>query len=68
MREAGGGLFDEKMKGERWREGKPRANRDKSTTCDGKYKRRRGERCGRREKNTYMYMLSFICTIVVHVA
>lgn len=50
MREAGGGFY-EKMKGERWREGKVRANRDKSTTYDGKYKRRRGERYSRREKN-----------------
>lgn len=33
---AGGGGFYEKMKGERWRKGKPRANRDKSTTYGGK--------------------------------
>lgn len=43
----GGEGFYEKMRGERWREGKPRANRDKSATYDGEQQKRRGERCSR---------------------
>lgn len=55
----GGEGFYEKMRGERWREEKPRANRDKSATYDGEQQKRRGER-RRREKG----MLSSMCTSI----
>lgn len=43
----GGEGFYEKMRGERWREEKPRANRDESAAYDGEQQKRRGERCSR---------------------